>query len=337
MLQTTISTGLNNLFAVEREDHAREQNHKYNEQSANNSDKRTRQLYEDLYSSKAQMEQLKEAGLSPSIFASGGLAGSSGQSGAQGSGAHGIGPNVFGVDPLAASQIQLNQAQARNLNAEADTIEGKNPRGEAEISQIFTEIGLKNAQTANTNAQTEFQKLVNYIKDATAETEIETIVQNCQTAMNLQYKTYYEWQREKTALALDEATFNDKCTIVEREGKLLLEKIFSERQGRKLDAALTQQAKQNCQNMAYEMKLAYSKYWQDQQKLQLELIRIKSDWYTNMKKLNLEAALGSQEAAQGWIDTMFKAYGNFMSAGYMGAGNNSMTTNAPKWSWDISQ
>lgn len=107
---------VNNLFAIGREKYAREENYKYGEQAANAADERTRALYRDLYSPQAQMQQLKEAGLSPSIYASGGLAGQSGHSGAQGTGASGISPDVYGIDPLADSQIKLNNAQAANVN-----------------------------------------------------------------------------------------------------------------------------------------------------------------------------------------------------------------------------
>lgn len=130
MIGNIASTSINNQYAEEREQKARADNFQYNEKAANAADERTRRLYSDLYSPKAQMQQLKETGLSPSIFASGGLAGKSGVSGAQGQGAGGISPNVFAADPIgaavAASQIQKTKAEAKKLEGETNSIELKN-------------------------------------------------------------------------------------------------------------------------------------------------------------------------------------------------------------------
>lgn len=105
-----------NALASMRENKARRENYMYNEMSAMNADQRTRALYNDLYSPGAQLGQIKEAGLSPSLFYGDG-GGIAGQSGAQGAGAAGISPNVFGVDPLAGAQIELLKAQTRNTQA----------------------------------------------------------------------------------------------------------------------------------------------------------------------------------------------------------------------------
>lgn len=76
----------NNEEAYWREQEARKENYEYSERAAWNADTRTRRLYNDLYSPQAQMEQIKAAGLSPSLFY-GDAGGVSGQAGAQGTGA----------------------------------------------------------------------------------------------------------------------------------------------------------------------------------------------------------------------------------------------------------
>lgn len=118
-----LSSYLSNKWARENAEHDREENYKYNELAAGNADARTRALYNDLYSPQALMQQLKDAGLSPSVFYANGAGGISGQSGAQGEGASGLRQDTFGipnVTPLDLSQIELNKAQARNLNADAN-------------------------------------------------------------------------------------------------------------------------------------------------------------------------------------------------------------------------
>lgn len=119
-----LSSYLANKWARESADHDREENYKFNEKSAEAADARTRALYADLYSPNAQLKQLKEAGLSPSVFYANGAGGISGSAGAQGEGASGVHQSVFGIpntpiSPIDLSQIELNKANARNINAEA--------------------------------------------------------------------------------------------------------------------------------------------------------------------------------------------------------------------------
>ena len=122
LLQTgtnILTSVINNKLAEKREKAAREDNYLYGEAAADAADKRTRELYSDLYSPQAQMQQIKEAGLSPSIYASGGIAGKSGVGGAMGTGATGVNPTTFGANPVDLSQVQLNSAMANKANAEA--------------------------------------------------------------------------------------------------------------------------------------------------------------------------------------------------------------------------
>lgn len=123
------SSWWNNYLAEQRENRAREQNYKYNEMAAKEADKRQRAQYKDLYSPQAQMQQLQEAGLSPSIYASGGVAGKSGAGAIMGGGASGVNPNVYAAQPvsaLEAAQIGLIKAQTNNVNEDTITTEIEN-------------------------------------------------------------------------------------------------------------------------------------------------------------------------------------------------------------------
>ena len=55
-----INTALNEQMALT--------NYQYGEKAADASDRRTRELYTDLYSPAAKVKQLKEAGLSPGLM-----------------------------------------------------------------------------------------------------------------------------------------------------------------------------------------------------------------------------------------------------------------------------
>ena len=74
-----INTALNEQMALT--------NYTYGEKAADASDKRTRALYTDLYSPKAKVQQLKDAGLSVGLmYGNNGASGTSSTSGAMGTG-----------------------------------------------------------------------------------------------------------------------------------------------------------------------------------------------------------------------------------------------------------
>lgn len=152
-----VSSYISNELAREREAEARADNYKYGELAAQNADARMRALYEDYQSPMALLQQYKAAGLSPSLMFGQGAAGGGGMTqGAQGTGAAGISPTTYGAQLLEGTQIALMQAQARKTNAEADTIEGKNARGEAEIKEIVEKTNnyaLQNAWYEYENAR----------------------------------------------------------------------------------------------------------------------------------------------------------------------------------------
>lgn len=175
-------TILSNEMSREREQLARQENYLYNEKAANMADLRTRALYNDLYSPKAQLEQLKSARLSPSLFYGDG-GGISGQTGAQGAGASGVLGSQFGIPSIDMSQIgkimaetDLIKAQTRKTNEETATEAGTNERGTAEIEQII-------AKTKNTYLQNVFQEYENSLSEiqlgieaATANTKVENYI-----------------------------------------------------------------------------------------------------------------------------------------------------------------
>ena len=111
-------------------------NYQFNEKAADNADKRARKQWEDMYSIEAQLRQLRENGLSPSMMF-GGMPSQGGATGAQGNGASGP---IFNSSPLdisqlaelevAKSQAELNRAQARNLDKNTN-------KQDAEINEIF--------------------------------------------------------------------------------------------------------------------------------------------------------------------------------------------------------
>lgn len=195
---SAMNTLINNGIAKHRENISRQQNYMYNEFAAENADKRTRALYSDLYSPAARMQQLKDAGLSPSLFYEGAGVGGSTQQGAMGAGVSGISPQTYGITAADAAQFALLKAQKENI--EADTDNKRMHLGEqaaniektyAEIGQIFADKGLKEAQTSLVSSQRITQELVNYVKEGTKDFDIKHAYYLMNKAKNDSDYSYY--------------------------------------------------------------------------------------------------------------------------------------------------
>lgn len=221
----------NNEQAKMREQLARKENYIYGEMSANNADFRTRNLYDDLYSPGAQLEQLKSAELSPSLFYGDG-GGISGQAGAQGTGASGVNPQVFGMSPIDLSQIGLIAAQTAKVKEETKTIQSKR---DPEISKILADAGFANAAAATSKAQAEGVKLDNMLKDATLDASIYQICEQAEKAGNDALKSYYEMQNTKLITKMNEELYDTNIKLANGELELLCSKIkVNERNAEKL-------------------------------------------------------------------------------------------------------
>lgn len=154
-----------------------------NEKAAQNADKRTRALYNDLYSPEAKVKQLKEAGLNVGLmYGGGGAGGTSSSSGAQG-GASGQASMAqiaqFNREmklenmqlAMMGAQIENIKAQTKNTEAKTDTETGANKRGELELENFAQDLQNKKAQESLTNAQAKQQEAL-------------TIAQGLQNAQN---------------------------------------------------------------------------------------------------------------------------------------------------------
>lgn len=211
------TAAFNNWLAQEREREARWENFKYNEAAADFADKRTRALYNDLQSPRALLSQYREAGLSPSLMFSGGGAGGGMTQGAMGNGTSGVMPTTYGVSPAEVAQTQLIQAQARLANAKANTEEGTNQRGQAEISEL---IGKSN-NVALKNQWQEYENVIKYLdaklKEQTNDDYIEIAHLKVQELEANKKKLVEEARSAKVKADIDEKTENDVIKFVQQQ------------------------------------------------------------------------------------------------------------------------
>ena len=123
-------------------------NYKYGEKAADASDRRTRDLYTDLYSPAAKVKQLKEAGLSAGLmYGNGGASGTSSTSGAMGTGSGN--PQPARVDMGQALQLGLMKAQADNLNADTKLKEQDEKKKQQETLKLGEEIAKIQQEVKN--------------------------------------------------------------------------------------------------------------------------------------------------------------------------------------------
>lgn len=124
-----------------------------------------------------QRKHIENAGLNVGMMyggSGGGGTTAGGQSG--GSATSGETPNTMAMMLQAqqiASQTRLNDAQARNLNVEADTKEGKNELGALNIANLRADTGNVEQDTALKKVQQTGLEIQNYINDSTKELTIE--------------------------------------------------------------------------------------------------------------------------------------------------------------------
>lgn len=329
LLQTgtnIITSLINNKLAEKREKAARKDNYLYGEQAADAADARTRALYNDLYSPQAQMQQIKDAGLSPSIYASGGIAGKSGAGGAMGTGASGISPNTFGINPVDFSQMQLNRAQARKLNAEAATEEQTGiSKANAEINKLYAETVGEQASTLFTQSQTEWQHLINEFKNETWTYDLQTIQGNAQKVVDECTKLQVEIDQAENDLQLSYQTFWTKVAQEEENVEQTTMQILNAQKDLEIKDEQKKQIIADTKNTYYQMNLAYSRYWQDEKRLNAEIENIKKQYALDCKKYNLELHRERTQAAQGWVNTIFNGIGTVLHGATMSSGQQSFT------------
>lgn len=206
---------LNNAISNAYTQQGRAENYGYGEATANNATKRTKDLYESLYSPRARVEQLKEAGLSPSLMY--GDNGSVGQAGAQGTGAQGPINPYTPIDPLSAAQIRNLNAEADLKEAQADTEKGDNEKGAAAIAQMLADAGAKNAAAKLSEANTILAQWDDMERAATLNASIHKIHMDALRAEHDAMGAFYEAENEGIKWNINKATEQDQIEIVGKQ------------------------------------------------------------------------------------------------------------------------
>nr|QJB21220.1 MAG: DNA pilot protein [Microvirus sp.] len=191
-----IGTGIQ--AGVQKEENAKNREHElemlgmqqgYNVRSAEKADERTRALYNDLYSPQAKVQQLKNAGLSVGLmYGTGGAGGTSSTSGAQAAPASQQAqsqksPLENANLGLLLSQIAVNTAQAKKLEADANKTKGVDTdalqqsieESKNRVNKLVTEVENIKLENKNKELQNNFDEVRNEIQSKTKNFEIDYI------------------------------------------------------------------------------------------------------------------------------------------------------------------
>ena len=217
-IATNAANGLiNSVFG----DYARGQNFKHNERAAENADKRYRSLYNDLFSWGAQLKQIQEAGLSPSLML-GGASGSGGATAPQGAGAGGVQPGYSITSPAELAQVNLLEEEARGKKIENDN---KQEQIDADIALKLSQAGLNKASEAYTETQNIRGQIAARIEGATEGLEIEKIMSEADKLYWEAFKCQYEAQSAQKQYNFDVETYTTRVKTVAAEYSKLLTDI----------------------------------------------------------------------------------------------------------------
>lgn len=283
------ATGLTYAANQGMSSRARRENYQYNEKAANNALNRwysqqdylnalQRRQYMDLESPQAMIRMLKEAGLSPSIYAGGvggGVSGITTAGGApQGGGAGGISAPQLNMQPIQMAESMQAVANAELAHEQANTLRGDNERGKneiakgfAELQEILAECGLKNANTELAKAQTTAVELDNLLKSNTIDFDIRRAEYLADKLLWEERSAFYKANTDKVNAEVAQETKEDNIKKIRLANAELAVQIDAKKSEIKL-------TKQQISQISNDIALAWEQY-------EIDLRRIKNDEKSN--------------------------------------------------------
>lgn len=294
---------LNQAFA----EHNRERNYYWNEKAANSADARQRAQYQDLYSPQAQVQQLKEAGLSPSTMYGG--VGSAGQSaGNMSMGASG--PQAPYMNPIDVASIANIKAQTEKTKAETQEILGETDPSKAnmELLQAKTAEALANKGYMQTSeefnkARTQWQQITNEFLPSEKKLNVSKL--NLELENFIHTNELIKWQAKREGLSYnwDVTTFDDRAQQIEAD----LTKTLNEGM---LAIVRAQEGLKHIEVMDMDMTATTHEIMQGWRRLEIEDAgqRAQEKWYQEMGEAALSNAYTNYsrlQAEKGWKEKEF--------------------------------
>lgn len=214
----------------------------YNREEAEKADKRTRALYNDLYSPSAKAQQLREAGLSVGLmYGMGGIGGTASTQGAQANSINPLAAKAAQVDPMVLSQIKVNDATAKKLNSEAELMKEQTNTQKDTQEQI---------RTLTTNIEEQTKKLTEEINKIKQEINTDEARQKLLETQNELNKTIKDLNNQQWQ-------YNEDTYFIRMDGVLKQNELF-DAQARKLrDEAQNERDKHELFNITKSMQVDF--------------------------------------------------------------------------------
>lgn len=299
-------SGFDNLIGYFREGQAREENYRYNEMAANNADKRTRALYNDLYSPAAQLAQLKKAGLSPSLFYGDG-GGIAGQTGAMSAGGGSVSPSVFGIDPMTLAQTKLMEMQAYKAKQEGDAVK---PTAEASIKQMLADAGYKEAASKAQEAAAEYQNIKTTIETEGKKWTLQEMEWRAKKFQWNAEQAFWEYKDKELEYNFNEETFNSRMLLVDKQVQQITADILLK--NAQTNLAIEQQE---------QIKQAVLQRWEELRLKAVQLAQMKES-IDNQKKFWDDSISNFQKA----LAQDLEKFGKSLTQGYIKMGVDAVTS-----------
>lgn len=265
-----------------------------NEKAAQKADLRGRQLYHDLQSPAAQVEQLKQAGLSPALlYAKGGVGGNA-SAGAQAAPATNQIGNVFDL-----MQTKLLDAQIKNINADTEQKLSQKGLVDEQILSEITKRGLTELEAQYKAVQVILANYEAQFKEATLETDIEQRKVELSKLVEEYRKAYADAETANVEQLVASGTA--PARIKQELQKVMKNEL--EIAAAKLNNKLTEKQIELIQQNIIEKHLTNA--WVDI-KNETDIEKIKNDIQVEIKKLGLEEDKQTYDMCMGVLDRFIK-------------------------------
>lgn len=292
----------------------------WNEKSAQNAYNRQREFYEDYQSWAAQMRQLKEAGLSPSMLIGGAPGATGGTSTAQGAGAQGPAGQFFHLDPKLRAEIDLLDSQKNLNNAEAENLGQDTDNKKQEYLNLVQK--LKNDKVYNRIlvAQAELEECNADLAWATFQTNLEQAYYNTRQAAAGAISA-------EVKADLDETTFDAAYQMAWAE----LDKTLTDAA---LNRAEIQLTKGELNQIAWNIWQIQKEQYRKDKQFNQDINNMKNHVKLELMKLNQGAEEISAEVSQAKINAVAHIVGSLFNFGgtAIAAKTYASSINAPKTS-----
>lgn len=199
----------------------------YAQQAAEDADTRTRNLFNDLYSPNARVQQLKDAGLSVGLMYGQSGIGGSGAAGAQANTPSMIPAQSTQMSPLLSAELAAMLANTAKTQAETENINAKTQTEKANLPLIEQTTELVKQQTKN--AETESVKMLQEIDNMVAQKSLILEQQKDTKAAAELKQAQKEFQETQNAISKIDLSYEDELKfwqVAEMEEQY--EKLFQE-------------------------------------------------------------------------------------------------------------